>query len=72
LPAGVPSGSTTPRWIWRCKLFLGFDERPFDEMGEEREIMRLSLPSEPFEIEHEQLGRELINARCVGRPKSTL
>ena len=37
-----------PRWIGSHKLFPGFDERPFNEMDEEREIMGLSLPSEPL------------------------
>ena len=68
LPARVPSGSTTPRWILGCKLFPTFDERPFYEMGEEGEIMGFSLPSEPFEIEHDQLdGNMSLKVVVFGR-----
>ena len=54
-PRPAPSGSTTPRWIRGCKLLPSFDERPFDKMSEERDIMGLSLPSEPLKVEHDQL-----------------
>ena len=48
------SGSTTSRWIRRCQLFPGFDERPVDEMGERKEFAGLGLASEALEIERDQ------------------